>query len=73
MTRADQHEKIVINVHEIDGTYVEQVVRTVMSDEGKRTIKYKHQVYQVKKMTVIEGVHGDVYVLKLSPKSVNRK
>ena len=57
---AEFHEKIEIEVRTISGEFVEKVVRTVMTNEGKRYITYKRKKYQVKKMKT-----GDVFKLKI--------
>ena len=62
MTRAENHEKVVIDVYTIDGTFVEQVNRTVMTNDGKQYITYDKVQHQVKNLKKIEG---DTYRLKL--------
>jgi hypothetical protein len=57
---AEFHEKIEVEVRTISGEFVEKVVRTVMTNEGKRYITYKRKKYQVKKIKT-----GDVYKLKI--------
>lgn len=54
---AEVHEKIEIEVRTISGEFVEKVVRTVMSNEGKRYVTYKKVQYQVKKLTQRDGVY----------------
>lgn len=53
---AEVHEKIEIEVQTISGEFVEKVVRTVMTNEGKRYIIYKRKQYQVKKLHKRDGV-----------------
>ena len=57
---AEVHEKIEIEVRTISGEFIEKVIRTVMTNEGKRYITYKRKQYQVKKMKT-----GDVFKLKI--------
>jgi len=57
---AEFNEKIEIEVRMISGEFVEKVVRTVMSNEGKRYITYKRKQYQVKKMK-----KGETFKLKI--------
>ncbi len=62
MARAENHEKVVIDVYTIDGTFVERVTRTVMTNEGRWYVTYDKVQHQVKNLKRVEG---NTYRLKL--------
>lgn len=62
--KKENHERITVRVVEINGLPVETVERTVMCNEGKRYVTYRHTEYQVKKLRDL----GDgTFLLKLPP------
>lgn len=59
------HWKVVIDVMTIDGTLVERVTRTVMTNDGKWYVTYAGTQHQLKNLK--PGMN-DVYRLKLPAK-----
>jgi hypothetical protein len=53
LASADNHEKVTIHVIDANGQPIETVTRTVMSNDGKRYVIYKHKQRQIKKMKLL--------------------